>query len=132
MPDLVKLALHRHRKVPIELNIPTPPVGGKCICLDHMGSFMLARGAGILRSIAVTNAGSAYMTLYDGLSPVDGRPLFVFAPVVLGCWMLDIGFEKGLVVELEGGFVPMSTIVWVEKGKQSGKPPIPYKPASKV
>jgi hypothetical protein len=126
----------------VEVNLPMPPMGGKCWLLEEKGIFVLQRGPGTLRTIACTHAGSGSLVAIDGvpdengffegrevnaresLMPTDptrgaynGRPFYRANPVVMGSWMLDGGFEYGLTLLAIGGAesaLCIATIVWVE------------------
>ena len=100
--------------------IPEPIVGGKGWVVERTGRFLLQKTPGTLRSISCTHTGSAYLRLWDGTTfdhqNLDVmRPMFHLAPCVLGCWLLDMGFNKGLICEVIGVMSPFATIVWVAK-----------------
>ena len=110
-------------------DIPMPPLGGKCWVLDRKGQFVLERGPGTLRTIACASAGSGTLLMIDGVPDESGeiptekgswRQLFKANPVVMGSWMLDAGFQRGLTIRHYGGQAGtpgIASIVWV-----------PYKP----
>lgn len=105
--------------------IPMPKLGGKCWLLDAKGQFVLERGAGTLRTIACTGAGSGTLVAIDGVPDENGeiplehgswRLLFKANPVVMGSWMLDAGFNNGLTLRNTGGQAAnscMASVVWV-------------------
>lgn len=114
------------------ITVPMPALGGKCWLLDSKGQFVLERGAGTLRTIACTHAGSGTLQVLDGIPDEDGefqwgeiehsgfvgngRQLFKANPVVMGSWMLDAGFQNGLTIRHFGGqpgTPAMASIVWV-------------------
>lgn len=125
------------------IELPTPPLGGKCWVLKEKGVFVLERVPGVLRTIACTHAGSGTLEAIDGV-PDDGgffadesmaepgagadvgsmraygrrrgRPLYSANPVVMGSWMLDAGFLHGLTIIARGGHVSafaIASIVWM-------------------
>ena len=53
------------------IELPTPPMGGKCLVLKKKGIFVLERGPGVLRTIACTHAGAGTLEAVDGF-PDDG------------------------------------------------------------
>jgi hypothetical protein len=53
------------------IDLPTPPLGGKCYLLKSKGIFVLERGPGVLRTIACTHAGAGALEAIDGV-PDDG------------------------------------------------------------
>src|ERR1700678_3476955 len=59
---------------PTRVELPVPPMGGKCWVLDRKGLFVLEEGPGTLRTIACTHAGSGSLICYDGLP--DSRGFF--------------------------------------------------------
>lgn len=105
--------------------LPMPPIGGKIWLLEQKGQFLLERGPGTIRTVACTSAGSGTLLLIDGVpdengeiptDPENWRQLLKANPVVMGSWMLDGGFTRGLTVRHYGGQagVPaMASIVWV-------------------
>ena len=117
------------------INLPTPKMGGKCFLLEDKGWFVLQEGAGVLRTIACTHAGSGSLMAFDGvpdengffpdenMSPDDprywtrnGKPIYRANPVVMGSWMTDSSFEYGLTIRATGGVESASavaTIVWL-------------------
>jgi hypothetical protein len=102
--------------------IPEPIIGGKCWVPDAFGKFLLQEGPGILRCIAITHTGSGALTLYDGVRfhyhKLQAFTKFRANPTVLGHFMLDAGFNDGLILELEGSrSLPCASIVWVPKRK---------------
>lgn len=56
------------------LELPLPPLGGKCWVLRGKGIFVLERGPGVLRTIACTHAGSGALEICDGVP--DDRGFF--------------------------------------------------------
>jgi hypothetical protein len=106
-------------------DLPLPPLGGKIWLLDRKGQFLLERGPGTLRTVACTAAGSGTLLILDGIPDENGeiptkdeswRQLLKANPVVMGSWMLDGGFTKGLTVRHYGGQdgVPgVASIVWL-------------------
>ena len=106
-------------------DLPMPVLGGKCWVLDQKGQFVLERGPGTLRTVACTGAGSGTLLVIDGLPTEDGeipndethwRQLLKANPVVMGSWMLDAGFTRGLTVRHLGGqdgTPGVASIVWV-------------------
>ena len=110
-------AHHAARLIPNQLTrieLPEPIVGGKGWCVEGIGNFLLEEGPGVLRAIACTHTGSSYLTIYDGLTLAEARPLFRMQPTVLGHWMVDLGFNEGLILEVGGKMTPFSTIVWLK------------------
>lgn len=98
--------------------IPTPIIGGKAYVVESFGTFLLARGPGILRCIACTHTGGGYTTFWDDVPDDDipPRPLFKMHPNIMGHFMLDAGFNNGLIVEVGGNTAsPFMTVVWMEK-----------------
>lgn len=103
--------------------IPMPLLGGKAWVLDRKGQFVLEKGPGTLRTIACTAAGSGTLLAFDGVPgengemPADGwRLIYKANPPVMGSWMLDGGFSKGLTVRHYGGqesTPTIATLVWV-------------------
>jgi hypothetical protein len=105
--------------------IPMPPQGGKCWVLERKGQFVLERGPGTLRTIACTSSGSGTLLAIDGIPDENGeipaddghwRQLFKANPVVMGSWMLDAGFVRGLTIRQYGGqegTPPIASLVWV-------------------
>jgi hypothetical protein len=98
--------------------IPEPIIGGKGIAtgdgdFGKFGNFLLQRGPGVLRCIACTHTGSGHLRLFDGVEWPEKRLLFPLSPTVLGHWMLDVGFNHGLILEHWGKMVCFATIVWV-------------------
>lgn len=96
------------------VEIPEPIIGGKGWCIEGVGNFLLEEGPGVLRAIGITHTGSSYITIYDGLTISGARPLFRANPTVLGHWMLDLGFNEGLCIEVGGKMMPFATIVWIK------------------
>lgn len=109
-------------------SLPMPPLGGKCWLLNRKGIFVLHKGAGTLRTLACTHAGSGSVTAFDGVPNAEGvfeemdgdvpngRSIFWATPAVMGSWMLDAGFHHGLTIRALGGqsgTAAMATIVWV-------------------
>lgn len=107
--------------------MPTPPQGGKIWLLERKGVFVLERGPGTLRTIACTGAGSGTLTAIDGVPEENGeipisksgellwRSLYKANPVVMGSWMLDGGFLRGLTIVHTGGQnanSAVASIVW--------------------
>lgn len=56
----------------IHIELPAPPMGGKCWLLERKGTFVLERGAGVLRTIACTHAGAGSLEVLDGIPNDDG------------------------------------------------------------
>ena len=54
------------------IELPLPPIGGKCWLLDRKGLFVLEPGPGTLRTIACTHAGSGQMEVIDGIPDANG------------------------------------------------------------
>jgi hypothetical protein len=99
-------------------SIPMPKQGGKIWLLEAKGMFLLERGPGTLRTICCTGAGSGTLIAVDGvpedLSADAWVPIYKANPVVMGSWMLDGGFTRGLTLIHRGGPVPASaSVVWV-------------------
>jgi hypothetical protein len=118
----------------VNVELPTPPMGGKIWLLEEKGIFVLERCAGTLRTIAMTHAGSGAVYAYDGIpddygyfsdppSETDpafwtrnGRPIYRANPAVMGSWMCDGGFYNGLTIIAAGGTesaCAIASIVWV-------------------
>lgn len=117
------------------VEIPQPKLGGKCWVLEQPGRYILEPGPGVLRTLAVTHAGSGSLIAFDGVPDergrfpdldVDeddprwwqrlGRPIYRACPVVMGSWMLDGGFMHGLTIFADGGGHGISctaSIVWM-------------------
>jgi hypothetical protein len=130
MADIVPLIQDYSRKTGgyIDLTaIPVPPQGGKIWLLERKGVFLLERGPGTLRTIACTGAGSGTLMLIDGVPEENGevplseggeplwRTLYKAHPPVMGSWMLDGGFLRGLTLVNVGGQPTTSvlaSIVW--------------------
>lgn len=60
------------RARPIYLDLPLPPLGGKCWVMREKGLFVLEQGPGVLRTIACTHAGSGNLEALDGIPNADG------------------------------------------------------------
>ena len=120
--------------IPERIEIDVPSIGGKCWMLDRAGVFVLEVGEGVLRTCACTHAGSGSLRIYDGVpdengflpDPEDGdlspagRDLLWMPQTVMGSWMLDAGFIKGLTIVCPGGhegMAPVATIVWMPRAK---------------
>lgn len=119
---------------PERIVLETPSIGGKAWVLQKAGLYILEEGEGTFRTCAMTHAGSGSLMVYDGL-PDDngfiqesedgdisphGRPLLWMPQAVMGSWMTDAGFLKGLTVYAPGGhegMVPTATFVWMPRGK---------------
>ncbi len=101
---------------PTYIDLPAPPMGGKCYLLADKGMFVLQRGGGVLRTIACTHAGSGSIIAYDGLPDERGfmdetaRQMYRANPAVMGSWMLDAGFVHGLTILASGGTESASAI----------------------
>jgi hypothetical protein len=54
------------------IDLPTPPMGGKCWVLKSKGLFVLERGPGVLRTIACTHAGAGALEAIDGVPDDNG------------------------------------------------------------
>jgi hypothetical protein len=54
------------------IDLPTPPMGGKCWVLRSKGLFVLERGPGVLRTIACTHAGAGALEAIDGVPDDNG------------------------------------------------------------
>ena len=72
MPESAKPLLHRvphvvDRARPVFIDLPQPPIGGKCWVLREKGIFILQKGAGMLRTIACTHAGAGNLEALDGI-----------------------------------------------------------------
>lgn len=109
-------------------SIPSPPQGGKIWLLERKGIFVLERGPGTLRTLACTGAGSGTLTAVDGVPEENGeipisangdllwRPIYKANPPVMGSWMLEGGFTRGLTIVNSGGQIANScvvSIVWM-------------------
>lgn len=120
---------------------PMPPLGGKAQVIERKGLFLLERGPGTLRTWACTNAGSGTFQIIDGLPDENGmidlsnvedlnwfgngRQLYKANPAVMNSWMLDAGFNFGLMVRHFGGQVgapAMGTVVWVPFRTRQARP----------
>lgn len=55
-----------------EIDLPTPPMGGKAWLLSEKGIFVLQSGPGTLRTIACTHAGSGNLQAIDGIPDDNG------------------------------------------------------------
>lgn len=131
----------------IEIDLPQPKLGGKCFVLNGAGIYVLARGPGILRTIACTHAGSGSLQVHDGVPDAhghfhdedgefiresedrpgayNGRHLYRATPTVMGSWMLDGGFMFGLTVHIDAGghgVSPVASIVWLPYVERQAKP----------
>lgn len=119
---------------PERIELETPSIGGKAWVLQKAGLYVLEVGEGTCRTCAMTHAGSGSVMIYDGIpdengfleeaAPDDisphGRPLLWMPQAVMGSWMLDAGFLKGLTVHAVGGhegMAPVCTIVWMPRSK---------------
>lgn len=56
----------------VELDLPMPPMGGKCWVLGKKGQFLLQRGAGMLVTVNCAHAGSGTLEFFDGVPDDDG------------------------------------------------------------
>lgn len=65
--------LHRGRLVQ-DVDMPTPSMGGKVWLLAEKGVFVLQRGSGTLRTLAITHAGAGNLEAIDGIP--DDRGFF--------------------------------------------------------
>ena len=104
----------------IKLDVPDPIVGAKGWAVDTFGIVIAEDGPGVLRAIACPHAGSANMHFYDCDPikwPSGRRMMFPMSPVVIGQYMLDMGFIYGLVVEIGGRMLPMMTFTWMKAGR---------------
>jgi hypothetical protein len=54
------------------IDIPAPPMGGKCWLLESKGLFVLEPGPGTLRTIACTHGGSGAIEVLDGIPDDNG------------------------------------------------------------
>lgn len=124
-----------HRFSPVRVELPLPPLGGKCWLLDDKGLFVLEEGPGLLRTIACTHAGAGGVEAIDGVpnqygffpgedeDPTtqawhkrNGRPFYRSTATVMGSWMLDAGFHHGLTIRAMGGHgaaCAIASIVWL-------------------
>lgn len=55
-----------------EVDLATPPMGAKGWLLSEKGIFVLQRGPGTLRTLAITHAGSGNLEAIDGIPNDDG------------------------------------------------------------
>ena len=55
------------QSTPQFVHIPLPSIGGKCWLLEAKGTFVLERGPGTIRTLAVTHAGSGHIEVIDGV-----------------------------------------------------------------
>jgi hypothetical protein len=122
----------------VEIEIPTPPMGGKIWLLESKGLFILQRGPGMLRTIACTHAGAGALEAIDGVPDNDGffpdreltefttvdgdqtrnmkfyarngRPIYRATSAIMGSFMLDGGFYHGLTIRAQGGHQSSSAI----------------------
>lgn len=58
--------------VPIWIDVPTPPMGGKAFLLEEKGIFVFEPGPGTLRTIACTHAGAGAIEVLDGIPNENG------------------------------------------------------------
>ncbi|HVC18012.1 MAG TPA: hypothetical protein VNE18_12010 [Rhodanobacter sp.] len=58
--------------VPEIIEIPRPPMGGKCWLLERKGLFVLEQGPGTIRTLAITAAGSGQLEVIDGIPDERG------------------------------------------------------------
>jgi hypothetical protein len=118
-----------------EINLPTPPIGNKILCVHKHGIYVLEKGPTIWRALANTHVGTGGVAVYDGVpdkngffNDVDideadpayatsnGRLLFYANPSVMGMWMLDGGCLHGLTLITAGdceAVAPFVTITWL-------------------
>lgn len=125
------------------VELPAPPMGGKCWLLEDKGIYVLERGPGTLRTDACTHAGAGQLIIYDGVPDENGyfgteemsesdpgywsrngRPIYKANPVVMGSWMLDAGFYHGLTIKATGGerAAAIASIVWVAHRARTTEP----------
>ena len=99
------------------VDTPKPKLGGKSFCVEASGIYVLSKVPGILRCIAVTHTGSGHTCIWDDSVEDNkpGRALFRMSPNVMGHFMLDAGFDKGLVIEASGNPAAFLTLVWVDQ-----------------
>ena len=102
------------------IQCPEPTIGGKSYVTDHFGKLLLEEGPGVLRVVCCPHAGSGYVNFWDSVvgHHMTDKAIFRMHPVILGAWMLDAGFNNGLLVELAGSRLsspPCMTIVWLKK-----------------
>lgn len=86
--------------------LPKPPIGAKCHVIGSKGLFVLEEGPGNYLHTVCTHAGSGHVEIYDGVvegTRVLGRKLFRAAPMAMGVWHLNAGFQHGLVIDAGGG-----------------------------
>ena len=57
---------------PTIIDLPLPPMGGKCWLLENKGLFVLEPGPGTIRTLAVTHAGSGSIEVIDGIPNENG------------------------------------------------------------
>ena len=57
---------------PTIIDLPLPPMGGKCWLLENKGLFVLEPGPGTIRTLAVTHAGSGSIEVIDGIPDENG------------------------------------------------------------
>ncbi len=60
------------RKAFTEIELPMPPMGGKCWVLAKKGQFLLQRGPGMLVTVNCTHAGSGTLEIFDGIPDDEG------------------------------------------------------------
>ncbi len=73
MPEPMKVvSLTRDHRKPQRIELPLPPLGGKCWVLREKGLFVLEEGPGVLRTIACTHAGAGNLEALDGVPDADG------------------------------------------------------------
>lgn len=117
---------------PRRIVMPSPKLGGKCFLIKTPGLYVFEEGPGVLRTMAVTHAGSGSLVAFDGV-PDDrglfpdetmeeylvqpdgskmrnkqydqrnGRAFYRATPAVMGSWMVDAGFYHGLTLLADGG-----------------------------
>lgn len=59
-------------RAPIDVFVPPPPMGGKIWLLQSKGLFVLERGPGTLRTLAVTHGGAGALEAIDGIPNGEG------------------------------------------------------------
>lgn len=72
MLEIVKSNAPPERRRPVFIDLPLPPIGGKCWVMREKGIFVLEKGAGVLRTIACTHAGAGNLEALDGIPNEQG------------------------------------------------------------
>jgi len=95
-----------------------PSIGGRNVCIEEPGLYVLAQGEGTFRSFACTHGYAGSLEIYDVewrenrdekepmefdvVTPVEKRRKIVnMSPPILGQFPLDANFKNGLVVRVE-------------------------------